>query len=116
MYNLGAMRPTADPVKDPLAWQTIAGNAMRFFPLEPKITADDLPKINNKVPAGKYVYRAVLWRPGDPVLKADFLSLDTETELLIKGAVKRPVLLQVCSHVDRVIHLVWWTEMDQYVN
>ena len=114
MYHMSA-RPTVEPEVDPLAWIDQYGNPMRYFPEKATVTADDLPNINNWVIAGCFKYKTVLWRPGMPVLSHEFLALDTETEYLIKGGPKRPVTLQVCDHVNQQIHIVWWTEIDEYI-
>ncbi len=62
----------------------------------------------------KRLYDVSLWRPGQPVLQAKHLALDTETERLVSGAPIKPVLLQVASG-DGVVHLVWHTEIPQYL-
>jgi hypothetical protein len=62
----------------------------------------------------KRLFDVCLWRPGQPVLQAKHLALDTETERLVSGAPIKPVLLQVASG-DGVVHLVWHTEIPQYL-
>lgn len=63
------------------------------------------------------LYDVIQWTPNSiPMFKeAKYLALDTETEMIVDGQPVKPVLLQVCNHEERLIHMVWHTDIDDYL-
>lgn len=71
-----------------------------------------------QITVGDYAYVISMWS-GGPVLetpkKGGILAIDTETEVIKHGTPLVPVLLQVCCHNTKHIHLVLASDMDTYM-
>jgi DNA polymerase-1 len=67
------------------------------------------------VQAGEEFYTVHWWTPGEEVFSnCRTLGVDSETEPIIKGAPKKPVLAQICDHDNRRIQVVHYTLWDYY--
>lgn len=60
------------------------------------------------------VFEVDIWEPGDPVLTANDLAVDTETELLAPGAPIKPVMIQVGSYEKRAVQMAIYPHFDAY--
>jgi DNA polymerase I-like protein with 3'-5' exonuclease and polymerase domains len=59
-------------------------------------------------------YQVSSWEGEDAPLGEEFIALDTETHMIEKGVPIKPVIMQVIFPKSKIVHLIIWTEWEQY--